>query len=352
MSSQKISVTLNSPSDWDEWIEVMKTQALVGKVWDYVDPSKDQVPALEEPLPPQPRDINAQAATFGQLTQEEREEYRMLRQDYKWQRDLYDKRDNALSSLRTFIQSSVNRSCLHYTFGASNARKMLIELQKRLQPTDQLRELQLTDEYQKLKMAPESHDLDNWLRNWEKTYHRCTKINLPEVQGTRAVRDFLRAVSSIVPEFSTYWVNDMAKAGGQDGPDLYRMVELFRDHRRHLAIEKGHMSQLAFATTFQGQDQDQQPQERDRDCLCGEPHRFKDCPYLIKEKRPPDWTPDQDIQERIKEKLQNPRLKAAVKYARASQAKKPQEPSIETDTESITETSSAFTAVTTSHDFY
>jgi hypothetical protein len=72
MSSQKISVTLNSPSDWDEWVEVIQTQALAGDVWDYVDPSKDQVPTLEEPMPPQPSDVNAQAATFGQLTQEER----------------------------------------------------------------------------------------------------------------------------------------------------------------------------------------------------------------------------------------------------------------------------------------
>ena len=83
MSSQKISVALNSPSDWDEWIEIIKTQALAGKVWGYVDPSKDQVPTLEEPLLPQSRDVNAQATTFGQLTQEEREEYRILRQDYK-----------------------------------------------------------------------------------------------------------------------------------------------------------------------------------------------------------------------------------------------------------------------------
>ena len=74
-----------------------------------------------------------------------------------------------------------------------------------------------------------------------------------------------------------------------------------------------------------------------RDYLRGESHRFKDCPY-IREKRPPDWTPDQEIQYRIKEKLRNPRLKAAVKYARASQTKKPQETSIETDTGSIAET--------------
>jgi hypothetical protein len=56
----------------------------------------------------------------------------MLRQDYKWQRDLYGKRDNALSSLRTFTQSSVSRSCLYYTFGTSDAREILTELQKRL----------------------------------------------------------------------------------------------------------------------------------------------------------------------------------------------------------------------------
>jgi hypothetical protein len=92
----------------------------------------------------------------------------------------------------------------------------------------------------------------------------------------------------------------MTKAGDQDAPDLYRMVELFRDHRRHLAVEKGHASQSAFTTTFQGQPpqgqppqgqppQGQPPQEGNRnkkDCLCGEPHRFKEYPYLIEGKRP------------------------------------------------------------------
>jgi hypothetical protein len=122
----------------------------------------------------------------------------------------------------------------HYTFGTSNAREVLIEVQKRLQLTDQLRELDLSAKCQKLKKAPKVQGLDNQLRNWENVYHECTKINLPEVQGTRAVRDLLRAVSSIIPEFSTYWVNDINKTGGQDAPDLYRIMELFRDHQRHL----------------------------------------------------------------------------------------------------------------------
>ena len=162
---QKISVILNSPADWDEWIEVIKTQALAGKIWQYLDPSKDAVPALDEPVAPTPDKVNPQKTTVAQLTAEEREQYKILRQDYKWERDQYDKKDVALSVLRTAIQSSVSRSCLHYTFEASSARGMLIDLKKRLQPTDQLRELSLSAKYQKLKKAPKAQDLDNWLKD-------------------------------------------------------------------------------------------------------------------------------------------------------------------------------------------
>jgi hypothetical protein len=89
---------------------------------------------------------------------------------------------------------------------------MLTELQKRLQPTDQLRELDLSVKYQELNKAPKAQGLDTWLQNWEKVYHECNKINLPDVQGICGVRDFLRAVITITPEFSTYWINDIAEA--------------------------------------------------------------------------------------------------------------------------------------------
>ena len=176
-----------------------------------------------------------------------------------------------MSSLRTHIQASVSRTYLFYTFGTTTAREMLMELQKRLQPTDQLRELDLSNKYQKLKKAPKSQDLDNWLHTWEKVYHECTKINLPDVQNGRAVRDFLRAVSTITPEFSIYWINDILKMQetGQNPPDLFRMVEYYRNHRRHLITEKIQANQSAFSTTFQGQ-----PQESTckKECLCGELH--------------------------------------------------------------------------------
>jgi hypothetical protein len=159
-TSQRIAITLNGPEDWDEWIEVVKSQAMAGKVWDYLDPSKDEVPTLTEPKLPTPRDVNAQRQTYGDLTQEEREGYRVLRQDYKW-KELYDKQDNAPFSLRTSIQSSISPSYLHYTFGTSTAREMILALQKRLKPTDQLRELDLSAKYNKLKKTPKAQGLDN-----------------------------------------------------------------------------------------------------------------------------------------------------------------------------------------------
>jgi hypothetical protein len=66
-TSPRISVILDGPSDWDEWIEIMKVIVLAGKIWDYIDPSKDQVPVLEEPKPPKPRNVNDQTSIFRQL---------------------------------------------------------------------------------------------------------------------------------------------------------------------------------------------------------------------------------------------------------------------------------------------
>ena len=80
---QKVSVILNNPTDWDEWIEIIKTQALAGKVWQHLNPSEDTVPALEEPVAPTPAQVNAAKTTVTELTPDECEQYKILRQDYK-----------------------------------------------------------------------------------------------------------------------------------------------------------------------------------------------------------------------------------------------------------------------------
>jgi hypothetical protein len=82
------------------------------------------------------------------------------------------------------------------------------------------------------------------------------------------------------------------------------------------------MSQSAFTTTFQGQPP-QEGNHRKKDYLYKELHHFKNCPYLVEDKRPTRWKADKDTQDRINSKLQKASIKAAVNRARA-EAKKEQ----------------------------
>jgi hypothetical protein len=53
MSSTAITaarIILRSPDDWIPWLEMVRSTATTGQVWEYVDPSKtvDQIPELIE----------------------------------------------------------------------------------------------------------------------------------------------------------------------------------------------------------------------------------------------------------------------------------------------------------------
>jgi hypothetical protein len=87
---QKVSFILKNSNDWEEWIEVVKVHALAGEVWEHVDPSKETVPTLKEPTLPQSTDVNPEAATYGQFSAEEKDDYKMLRQNYKLNLNRYN----------------------------------------------------------------------------------------------------------------------------------------------------------------------------------------------------------------------------------------------------------------------
>ena len=52
--TQRTMVILNSPSDWDKWLEIIKTKALGSEIWDFVNPAteKAKLPSLLEPEVP------------------------------------------------------------------------------------------------------------------------------------------------------------------------------------------------------------------------------------------------------------------------------------------------------------
>src|SRR5271163_4567557 len=105
---QKTAIILSCSNDWDEWLEVVKTKAIGGKIWKFVDPSvsKNELPVLTEPVLPLPKDINPSKTTLAELTEPERAELKDRRQTYKRQQELYDKQETALAALRTTIQET------------------------------------------------------------------------------------------------------------------------------------------------------------------------------------------------------------------------------------------------------
>src|SRR2546427_10429063 len=91
-STQRVSVILNGPNDWNEWIEILKTKAMAGEIWELMDPStvKTALPAFQEPIFPHPTNVNPAKTTISSLEADEKEELQVLRQNYKRKLKRYD----------------------------------------------------------------------------------------------------------------------------------------------------------------------------------------------------------------------------------------------------------------------
>jgi vacuolar-type H+-ATPase subunit I/STV1 len=250
------SVTLSGPGDWVEWLEVVKSTAATGQVWEYVDPSKTEVPTLSEPHMPEPKDINSTATTIQGLSDAERLELREQRELYRFNLTRYDRRRNAWAELQRHIQSTVARSYVHHTFKCDTVHKMLVNLQKRLKPKDDVRRLQLIDQYRELQKPPTDKNIDSWLLNWEKVYKEASELDDKIADKHSAVQDFLRAVSETAPDFASFWTNTIQSQDDlEKRPDLYDVIDRFRTQRQILGTgNKSGSSHAAFATaaTLQG----------------------------------------------------------------------------------------------------
>jgi len=183
-ATTKTPVILAGPDDWDEWIEIVQTTTRKADIWNLVNPStaKEKLPKLEPPKRPTPDDVketttpvvntpsdNSQTAPststtaptrFSQLTEDEKEQLRILQKDYEYERKKYDQRTDALNDLRVHIQSTVERTQLSYTFKCETPYDMLIKLKGRFAPTDRAREQDSIREWKKLQKAPKSQDID------------------------------------------------------------------------------------------------------------------------------------------------------------------------------------------------
>jgi hypothetical protein len=109
---------------------------------------------------------------------------------------------------------------------------MLIEIKKRCTVINDIREIELGQEYVKQKKTPKNKDLNTWVDNWEVLYQKCKTANMVEVAQDRPVFDFLLAIRPLAPSFADVWLGlyQARKLKGEALPELPEVIEMFRNH--------------------------------------------------------------------------------------------------------------------------
>jgi len=196
--------------------------------------------------------------------------------------------------------------------------QLLIKLRSRFRPSDIGRRNELIQQYRQLQKTPKDQNIESWLQQWERTYQKCQEINLWQAHGDQPIWDFLKAIEPLSPSFHSIWFHKLMGNLDPEVPtiDMFHLIETYRQYRAQSLTLDRKASHSAFPATFQGLSQDeshQQPKQNAKTCLCGKNHRFRDCWYLIKSKRPSNWTPNQRIEREINDKInRSAKLKVTI----------------------------------------
>ena len=120
-------------------------KAIRGEIWSFVDPAieKDKLPTLKQPDVPTAATVNSDKIKFSELSEDEKEELKLLQFTYKHSLTQYECQKTSLASLWSFIQETVSQTNLLYTFKQDMPYDMLITLKQCIVPIDEARELEL-----------------------------------------------------------------------------------------------------------------------------------------------------------------------------------------------------------------
>jgi len=318
---------LDSPNDWEPWIELAKTYATAQRIWEFINPENPQriylsepvIPSLaaarqlltaertpastestqtlqptpavpgpsrptrrragraqedddeEPPAPPAPTVAPAVPPQSDPTDTEVEARLKIETIRYKHEYQSYLRREHALDEMPTIIQNSIRRRHHQHTYNCDSAYEMLVNLKRKVAPDDFAAQLDLRNQYKDLTKPPKQA-LETWVNRWEDIYHRGTRLNMPEVVTPNPHFDFLDAIQNVLPHF--YVVNQdlvLKQARRDEVMDFIELLDLFRDAKRiHTAQQGGRLlgGQSAFATSLQGKElgnnQDEEPPEADQ----------------------------------------------------------------------------------------
>ena len=123
----KINIILNKPSNWLQWFFIIQDTAKTNEVWEYINPAtkKDDLPKLEIPKQPTPKDILPAATSIAQLDQHQLTAYNQLYTEYKDNLHIYQKQKQAINGISNYIIHSTSVAYLPLIDGLDTVHKQL-----------------------------------------------------------------------------------------------------------------------------------------------------------------------------------------------------------------------------------
>ena len=105
ISAQRVTVILNGPNNWEEWLEIIKSKAREHDIWGFMNPAtlEADVPNLEVPEILKATDVNSAATSIAKLENIEKNIYQVLLVKYNHKIFAYNQKMLVLQNLCTFI---------------------------------------------------------------------------------------------------------------------------------------------------------------------------------------------------------------------------------------------------------
>ena len=116
-SSQKTVVVLKEPGDWDEWILIVESMAKRGGIEQYVDLAKPEPDEPIRPITPTFSSMKAGAVSSEDLTEGQRRDLILRREDHREDLRTYREKTEALKNLEAYILTTVDRTNFLYLRG-------------------------------------------------------------------------------------------------------------------------------------------------------------------------------------------------------------------------------------------
>ena len=167
--------------------------------------------------------------------------------------------------------------------------------------------------YQKARSMPiKQSNPEAWLTEFESAYYGMKQHDLPEAQDMYVIRDFLGAAMKTSKE----WVMIRRNLLHQSEYKNQTIADTIAAYREYLSDEMLYQDtklDVAFAAspTLQGAGISNQSNRMNRVpyCMCGQKHFFKECPYVVKSLREPDFIEEPEIRKKFDDILKVPGAK-------------------------------------------